>query len=126
MAAKFLSEEWVQAVKDGLDASAEFKEALKGNSGRVLQVVTSDGDDIMYWIEFTGDGFNMGSGSIDSPTVTVTASYETAAGIAKGDISPMAAFMSGKVDVSNVMAAMGLQGVLGKFGAVVKSIDTEY
>jgi putative sterol carrier protein len=38
----------------------------------------------------------------------------------------MAAFMSGKIEVSNVMSAMGLQGALSSAGAVIKDIDTEY
>jgi putative sterol carrier protein len=126
MAVKFLSPEWVAAVRDGLAASPEFLDAIKGTRGRVQQVVHTDGEDILYWVEFTGTGFEMGEGPVERPTVTVTSDYATAGALASGQLSPMAAFMSGKVDVSNMMTAMGLQGALSKFGSVVKSIDTEF
>jgi len=68
----------------------------------------------------------MGTGEIESPNITLTSDYETAAALAKGELSPMAAFMGGKVQISNMMAAMGLQGPLSEFGKVVKSISAEF
>lgn len=126
MAVRFLSPEWVAAVRDGLAASPEFLDAIKGTRARVQQVVRTDDGEVRYWIEFTGDGFEMGEGPVDRPSVTVTSDYATAAALAKGELSPMAAFFGGKVEVTNMMTAMGLQGGLSKFGSVVKAIDTEF
>ena len=58
--------------------------------------------------------------------LSVTTDYATAVEMAKGELSAMAAFMSGRVQISNIMTAMGLQGALGAVGAVIKAIDTEY
>jgi putative sterol carrier protein len=126
MAVKFLSEEWVEALKSSIQASDEIRAATRGKNGRVLQIVNTDGAPILYWVSFADGEVDMGMGNIDDPTITVTTSYETAAALAQGNLSATAAFMSGKVDVSNVMTAMGFQGVLSKFGDAVKAIDAEF
>lgn len=126
MAVKFLSEEWVAALNSNIQASDEIREAVKGKNGRVQQVVNTDDGPILYWVSFDDGEVHMGLGKVDDATITVTTTYETAAAMAQGELSPTAAFMSGKVDVSNVMAAMGLQGVLSRFGDAVKAIEAEY
>jgi len=126
MAVKFLSQEWLEALKAGLQASDEVSAAAKGKEGRILQVVNTDGDPIFYWVAFSDGEVEVGMGQIQDATATVTTTYEVAASLAQGDLSPTAAFMSGKVDVSNLMAAMSFQGVLGKFADVIQEIDTEY
>lgn len=126
MAVKFLSEEWVAALNSNIQASDEIRAAVKGKNGRVQQVVNTDDGPILYWVSFDDGEVDMGLGNVDDATITVTTTYETAAAMAQGELSPTAAFMSGKVDVSNVMAAMGLQGVLSRFGDAVKAIEAEY
>jgi putative sterol carrier protein len=123
---KFLSEEWTQAVKDGLNSDEEFKKAAGTQRARIQQVIMGEEGDLRYWIELAEGVVDVGTGPIDDPTVTVTSDYETAEELAKGELSVTSAFLGGRVRVSNVMSAMGLQGVLSRFGAVLKSIDTEY
>lgn len=126
MAIRFLSEEWAQVVKDGLNASEAFRDASKGSRALIQQVVTKGGEDVSYWLRIDNGTVDVGTGRAEKPSLTITSSYETAEALAKGDLSPMAAFMSGKIEVSNVMSAMGLQGALSSAGAVIKDIDTEY
>lgn len=126
MAIRFLSEEWAQAVKDGLNANEAFRSASKGSRALIQQVVTKGDDDLSYWMEIDNGVVEVGTGRAEKPSLTITSSYETAEALAKGELSPMAAFMSGKIEVSNVMSAMGLQGALSSAGAVIKDIDTEY
>ena len=126
MAIRFLSEEWAQAVKDGLNANEAFRSASKGSRALIQQVVTKGDDDLSYWMEIDNGTAEVGTGRAEKPSLTITSSYETAEALAKGELSPMAAFMSGKIEVSNVMSAMGLQGALSSAGAVIKDIDTEY
>ena len=126
MAIRFLSEEWAQAVRDGLNANETFVSACKGSRARIQQIVTRGDDDVSYWLEIDNGTVSVGTGRIEDPSLTIISSYETAEAMAKGELSPMAAFMSGKIEVSNVMAAMGLQGALSSAGAVIKDIDTEY
>jgi len=126
VAIRFLSEEWAQAVKDGLNANEAFRSASKGSRALIQQVVTKGDDDLSYWMEIDNGTAEVGTGRAEKPSLTITSSYETAEALAKGELSPMAAFMSGKIEVSNVMSAMGLQGALSSAGAVIKDIDTEY
>lgn len=126
MAIRFLSEEWAQAVKDGLNANEAFRSASKGSRALIQQVVTKGDDDLSYWMEIDNGVVEVGTGRAEKPSLTITSTYETAEALAKGELSPMAAFMSGKIEVSNVMSAMGLQGALSSAGAVIKDIDTEY
>jgi len=126
VAIRFLSEEWAQAVKDGLNANEAFRSASKGSRALIQQVVTKGDDDLSYWMEIDNGVVEVGTGRAEKPSLTITSSYETAEALAKGELSPMAAFMSGKIEVSNVMSAMGLQGALSSAGAVIKDIDTEY
>ncbi|MCJ7832429.1 MAG: SCP2 sterol-binding domain-containing protein [Actinobacteria bacterium] len=126
MAVKFLSEEWLAALKAGLQASDEVSAAAKGKEGIIQQVVTTDGEPIYYWVSFSDGQTDMGLGQIEGATITVTATYEVAAALAQDELSATAAFMSGKVDVTNLMAAMGFQGALGKFGELIREIDAEY
>lgn len=126
MAVKFLSEEWSAALKANVQASDEIRAAAKGKNGRVQQVVNTDGEPILYWVTFTDGEVDMGLGRIEDADIIVTTSYETAAAMAQGELSPAAAFMSGRVDVSNVMAAMGFQSVLSKFADAVKEMDAGY
>ncbi len=126
MAIRFLSEEWAQAVKDGLNASEAFREACKGSRALIQQVVTKGEEDVSYWLRIDNGTVDVGTGRAEKPSLTITSSYETTEALAKGDLSPMVAFMSGKIEVSNVLSAMGLQGALSSAGAVIKDIDTEY
>jgi len=126
VAIRFLSEEWAQAVKDGLNANEAFRSASKGSRALIQQVVTKGDDDLSYWMEIDNGVVEVGTGRAEKPSLTITSTYETAEALAKGELSPMAAFMSGKIEVSNVMSAMGLQGALSSAGAVIKDIDTEY
>lgn len=126
MAVRFLSDEWAQAVKEGLNASEGFVNASKGSRARIQQVVTKGDDDMSYWIAIENGTVDLGTGRIEDPSLTISSSYETAVALATGQLSPMAAFMSGKIEVSNVMSAMGLQGALSSAGAIIKDIETEY
>jgi len=126
VAIRFLSEEWAQAVKDGLNANEAFRSASKGSRALIQQVVTKGDDDLSYWMEIDNGVVEVGTGRAEKPSLTITSSYETAEALAKGELSPMAAFMSGKIEVSNVMSAMGLQGAFSAAGAVIKDIGTEY
>lgn len=124
---RFLSDEWVAAVAQALTDNEAVREAARGTHARVQQIVTKDGEELSYWIEIDDGEVRMGTGAPDtSPNVTLRSDYDTAAALAKGELSPMAAFMSGKVEISNMMAAMGLQGPLSEFGRVVRAIPAEF
>ena len=127
MAVKFLSEEWVRAVRDGLSASDGFKEVTANQRSRIQQIVmTEESDDIRYWIVLDEGAVDMGLGPTNDADVTITSDYETAVALAKGELSATNAYFGGRVRITNVMSAMPLLGALSKYGEVVHSIETEY
>lgn len=123
---QFLSQEWLEALEAALNGNEAVLKAAKGTHARVQQIVVKDDEELGYWIEIDDGAIRMGMGTAESPSVTVTSDYDTAVALAKGELSPMAAFFSGKVEISNMMAAMGLQGPLAELGRVVKSIPAEF
>lgn len=127
MAVKFLSEEWVRAVRDGLSVSDGFKEVTASQRSRIQQIVmTEEGDDIRYWIVLDEGAVDMGLGPTNDADVTIMSDYETAVALAKGELSATNAYFGGRVRITNVMSAMSLLGALSKYGEVVRSIETEY
>lgn len=124
---QFLSDEWTEAVKEAVGSSEEFKAATATQHVRIQQIVTMpDGTETRYWLTIDGGEVDMGTGGVDDADATISQDYETAVAMSKGELSPTAAFMSGKVKIDGLMKVMGLQGAMGLLGALVKGIPVEY
>ena len=128
MAVKFLSDEWADALKSTLNASDAFREAATGHSATIQQVITgSEGGETRYWIRIVDQTIDMGVGEAEAPDATITQSYATAVGLAKSEVSPVTAFMTGKIKVAgNMGLLLGLQGVLAQLPQAMQGIDVEY
>ena len=128
MSVKFLSEEWIQAVQDALNASDGFRSAAGGQTTRVQQVVTGGDGEIRYWFQLEGGQASLGLG--DSPEdvdATITQDYDTAIALSKNELTGTAAYMSGKLRVSgDLMKLMQLQAAMGQMPAALKDIEVEY
>ena len=127
MSVKFLSDEWAQALKAELNESETFRQAAAGHGATIQQVITGGEGDIHYWIRI-GDGqIDLGVGDIDGEDATITQSYDSAAALAKGELSPVTAFMTGKLKIAgNLGMILGLQGALSQLPAAMERIDVEY
>jgi putative sterol carrier protein len=124
---KFLSDEWAQALKAGLNADAAFKEAAAGKTATIQQVIGDGEDQTHYWIGIADGAIDMGLGDAEGADATITESYETAVGLAKGELSPVTAFMTGKIKVAgNMGLLLGLQNVLALLPTAMAAIDVEY
>lgn len=132
MGVKFLSEEWVRAVQDALNGSEPFRAAAGTQTVRLQQVVTGGPQgDVKYWLRLENGQVTLGLGELgelgEPPDATVTQDYETAAAISRAELSPVAAYMSGKLRVSgDLMKLMQLQGALGQMPAALRDLDVEY
>ena len=127
MTVKFLTEEWAQALKAELNASDGFKEAAAGKTATIQQVIDRGDDDTHYWIRIADDTIDMGVGDADGPDATITQGYETAVALAKSELSPVTAFMTGKIKIAgNMGLLLGLQNVLALLPGAMATIDTEY
>jgi len=126
MAVKFLSTEWADAVKAALNSSADFKQAAANQTATIQQVITGD-TETHYWIVIADGAIDMGVGDVTAPDATITQSYDTAVGLAKGTVSAVTAFMTGKIKVAgNMGMLLGLQGALGQLPIAMGTIDVEY
>jgi putative sterol carrier protein len=126
MAVKFLSPEWADALTSELNANEAFREAAAGQQARIQQVITG-GDESHYWITFSDGAVDMGVGDIEGPDATITQSYDTAVKLAKSELSPVTAFMTGKVKIAgNMGMLLGLQNVLALLPGAMAAIDVDY
>jgi putative sterol carrier protein len=127
MSVKFLSDEWAQALKAELNESEDFRQAAAGHKATIQQIITGAEGTTNYWITI-GDGkIDLGVGDIDGEDATITQSYESAASLAKGELSPVTAFMTGKLKIAgNMGMILGLQGALAQLPAAMAKIDVEY
>jgi putative sterol carrier protein len=124
---KFLSEEWATALKAELNNSESFRRAAAGQKATIQQVITGGEGDTHYWITF-GDGLiDLGVGDIEGEDATITQSYDSAAALARGELSPVTAFMTGQLRIAgNMGLILGLQGALAQLPAAMAKIDVEY
>jgi putative sterol carrier protein len=127
VAVKFLSEEWAQALKAELNASESFKEAATGKTATIQQVIGGGDGETHYWIGLADGAIDMGIGDAEAPDATITESYEVAVALAKSELSPVTAFMTGKVKIAgNMGMLLGLQNVLALLPGAMAAIDVDY
>jgi putative sterol carrier protein len=124
---KFLSPEWADALKAELNGSDEFRKAASGHSARIQQVITTADGDTHYWITIVDGTIDLGVGDVEGEDATITQSYEAAAALARGELSPVTAFMTGRLKIAgNMGMILGLQGALSQLPAAMAKIDVAY
>jgi putative sterol carrier protein len=123
----FLSPEWADALKAGLNADEAFKQGSAGQQATIQQVITSDGAETQYWIRVADGTIDMGVGTAENPDATITQSYDTAVALARSELNPVTAFMTGKIKVAgNMGMLLGLQSALTRLPAVMQTLDVAY
>jgi putative sterol carrier protein len=124
---KFLSDEWVQEVKERLNASDGFRTGSASAKATLQQVVSGSEGESRYWIVIDHGTVDKGPGDTPSPDATITQDYETAVALAKSEINPVSAFMSGKLKVGgSMMLLMQLQGAFAELPKVMAEMDVDY
>jgi len=124
---KFLSDEWAEALKAELNQSEDFRQAAAGHKATIQQVITGADGTTNYWITIGEGEIDLGVGDIEGEDATITQSYDSAAALAKGELSPVTAFMTGKLKIAgNMGMILGLQGALAQLPAAMAKIDVEY
>ena len=127
MSVKFLSDGWAEALKQELNQSDAFQQAAAGQKATIQQVITGGDGDTHYWITIADGQIDLGVGDVEGEDATITQSYDSAAALAKGELSPVTAFMTGKLKIAgNMGLILGLQGVLAQLPPAMAKIDVEY
>lgn len=128
MAVKFLSADWAAEVTSALNSHQGFKSAI-GNSdlGIAFSVSGAPEGDISYYLKTSGGTADLSLGSLDSPDVTVSSNYDTAASVSKGELNTQTAFMTGKLKVGGNLAKLMMnQSAINQWAAAVKGLEVEY
>jgi putative sterol carrier protein len=127
VAVTFLSPEWAQALKTQLNADDVFTKAAADQHATIQQIITTDEGETHYWIRVDGGTIDMGIGDAETPDATIRQSYATAVALSKSELSPVTAFMTGKIKVAgNMGMLLSLQGSLAQLPAAIAAIDVQY
>lgn len=127
---KFLTAEWVDTVREAINADEEIREAAKTTEVSVSQVITDVPDlgTVKYWFAF-GDG-KMENGLGDPPKetdATIQMNHATAKGLYTGDLKMQIAFMQGKVKVKgNMGKLLKSQSAMNGVFPIIGRVTSEY
>ena len=100
-------------VKQMVDESEDLKEELEDIDPMAVQLVVSDVN-YKYWVKL-GDGkIDYGEGEADDPSVTMSASRATWAGLSSGELDSTSAYMSGDLVIEgNLQDAIAYGEIVG-------------
>lgn len=128
MAVKFLSAEWAQELEERLNANPTFTQAIGSQSVKIQQVITGGADGTtQYWLRLENGRVDLGVGELQGPDATITQDYDSAVALARSELNPVTAFMTGRIRIAgNMMVLMGLQNALAILPGVMDEMDIDY
>jgi hypothetical protein len=96
MAVKFLTDDWVVAVHEAINAHDGFKAAAAGIDLGLQFAVSGapEGCIEQYYLKLDAGSPSAASGEIEGSDVGISSDYETSAAIARGDLNTQTAFMT--------------------------------
>ena len=127
MPVQFLSDEWTTDLERRLNESEPFRGATVGKNATVQNVIVTPDGQKRYWLKIADGAVELKAGDADQPDATIEQEYETAAALARSELNPVGAFMSGKLRITgSMMLLMQLQGALSELAKVMQEMDVDY
>ena len=127
MPVQFLSTEWTEQLEQRLNASDAFRAAAGKANVTIQNVINSADGPKRYWMRFEDGTVDLEAGDADRPDATIEQDYDTAVALAKSELNPVSAFMSGKIRINgSMMLLMQLQGALSELAKEMQEIDVDY
>jgi len=127
MPVRFLSPEWTEELEKRLNASDTFRAAAASADVTIQNVINTPEGAKRYWMKFEGGTVDLEAGDADMPDATIEQDYETAVALAKSELNPVSAFMTGKIRINgSMMLLMQLQGALSELAKEMQEIDVDY
>ena len=127
MPVQFLSPEWTDELEKRLNASEAFRTAAASADVTIQNVINTPEGAKRYWMKFEGGTVDLEAGDADMPDATIEQDYETAVALAKSELNPVSAFMTGKIRINgSMMLLMQLQGALSELAKEMQEIDVDY
>ena len=127
MPVQFLSDEWTIDLERRLNESEAFRAATIGKTATVQNVIVTPDGQKRYWLKIADGAVDLKAGDAEQPDATIEQEYETAAALARSELNPVGAFMSGKLRITgSMMLLMQLQGALSELAKVMQEMDVDY
>ena len=127
--AQFLSEEWVQEIKDQMNATEEIVEFASWAYITLEHIATGvpGRGDVHHWRRFADGTVDVELGEADKANAKLTSSYDDAIAINKGELDLQQAFSGGKLKVDgDISKLLQYQAELAAVAAAVHSVPAEY
>jgi len=127
MPVPFLSPEWTQELEKRLNASETFRAAASAANVTIQNVIETPDGAKRYWMRFEGGSVKLEAGDAERADATIEQDYATAVALAKSELNPVSAFMTGKIRINgSMMLLMQLQGALSELAKEMQEIDVDY
>jgi putative sterol carrier protein len=127
MPVQFLSPEWTEELEKRLNASDEFRAAAAAANVTIQNVIDTPDGAKRYWMRFEGGSVKLEAGDAERADATIEQDYDTAVALAKSELNPVSAFMTGKIRINgSMMLLMQLQGALSELAREMQEIDVDY
>ncbi|HET8526909.1 MAG TPA: SCP2 sterol-binding domain-containing protein [Actinomycetota bacterium] len=127
MPVQFLSPDWTEELEKRLNASDAFRAAAATADVTIQNVINTPDGPKRYWMRFEGGTVDLEAGDSDKPDATIEQDYDTAVALAKSELNPVTAFMTGKIRINgSMMLLMQLQGALSELAKEMQEIDVDY
>jgi putative sterol carrier protein len=124
---QFLSPEWTEELEQRLNASDAFRAAAAKANVTIQNVINTGEGPKRYWMRFEDGTVDLEAGDADKPDATIEQDYDTAVALARSELNPVSAFMSGKIRINgSMMLLMQLQGALSELAKEMQEIDVDY
>lgn len=127
MPVQFLSPEWTEELEKRLNASDTFRAAASAADVTIQNVIETPDGAKRYWMRFEGGSVKLEAGDAEKADATIEQDYATAVALAKSELNPVSAFMTGKIRINgSMMLLMQLQGALSELAKEMQEIDVDY
>ena len=127
MPVQFLSSEWTEELEKRLNASDTFRAAASTANVTIQNVIDTPDGAKRYWMRFEGGSVKLEAGDAEKADATIEQDYATAVALAKSELNPVSAFMTGKIRINgSMMLLMQLQGALSELAKEMQEIDVDY
>lgn len=127
MPVQFLSPEWTKELEKRLNASDAFRAAAAAANVTIQNVIDTPEGAKRYWMRFEGGSVELEAGDADKADATIEQDYVTAVALARSELNPVSAFMTGKIRINgSMMLLMQLQGALSELAKEMQEIDVDY
>ena len=127
MPVQFLSPEWTEELEKRLNASDTFRAAASTANVTIQNVIDTPDGAKRYWMRFEVGSVKLEAGDAEKADATIEQDYATAVALAKSELNPVSAFMTGKIRINgSMMLLMQLQGALSELAKEMQEIDVDY